>query len=146
TGGIFSLSFFSTPALLLAPSSTSQPQWSYIYTLGKRTMPVLALATSSLYIYLSRVPHTYASLPPSIAWRTKPALYLASAALTVSIVPYTILFMRSNITSLERAGEDGKPGERKSVKGLIDTWGTLNLGRAVLTGMGFGVGLWATLL
>ena len=132
-------------------------------------MPGLALVTSALYMSLAR-----AYSGPAVAgagagagagvvpllWH-KPSLYRASAGLTLAMVPYTIVFMWSNIHQLHRAGhvlEKCKAGAGeleaakfgggggKTTKQLLDQWGVLNLGRALLTGLGFVVGIWGSLM
>lgn len=81
------------------------------------------------------------------------------------MVPYTMVFMRSTIASLEKAGQlltlsgrgdkGAEKGEEiesmkvaggKNTKQLIDQWGVLNLGRAVLTGLGLVVGIWGSVV
>jgi len=119
-------------------------------------MPLLALLTSSIYLVLSRL-YSLSPAPVVPFTRHKPSLYLLSAGLTLSIVPYTILFMRQSINGLERAGqvlritradelETTKVVEGKTTKQLVDEWGMLNLGRAVLTGLGFLVGIWGSIV
>ncbi|KAF8419872.1 hypothetical protein EV426DRAFT_262274 [Tirmania nivea] len=166
TGGILSLSFFTTPILLLAPSPLAQKQWSYLYNLGKKTMPLLSLLTSVSYLVLSRLYTSSLITTHPIVPLThrKPFLYLLSSGLTLSMVPYTMIFMRSTIAGLEKArqllgeaarGEKGaereeienmKVMEGKNTKQLIDQWGMLNLGRAALTGLGFLVGIWGNVI
>lgn len=81
------------------------------------------------------------------------------------MVPFTLVFMRGNISGLERAGRmlmgdmrtSGKtpPAEEcermeivggKTTKRLVDEWGMLNLGRVALAGVGFVVGVWGSLV
>jgi len=78
-----------------------------------------------------------------------------------------MVFMRSTIAGLEKAGhllklggvakgaERGELKEEiesmrvvngKNTKQLIDEWGLLNLGRAALTGLGFMVGIWGSVI
>ncbi|KAI5781765.1 hypothetical protein DFH27DRAFT_604269 [Peziza echinospora] len=112
TGSILSLSIYTIPALLLPslphrplPPRTIQAQWSHIYHSGKRTIPVLALATSAGYLYLWRAVGGGAAAGGG----GKARLYALGAACTIAIVPYTIMFMRGNIDGLERAGEGPSP-------------------------------------
>lgn len=124
-------------------------------------MPLLSVLTSGVYILLARLytpSSTLSPRPPLLHY--KPFLYLLSASLTLSIVPYTIIFMRSNIAALERAGhilsskaksteaevENVKIAEGRTTKQLLDQWGLLNLGRAALTGVGFALGVWGSLI
>jgi len=157
TGGILSISYYAIPAMLLAPSPLAQRQWSEVYDRGRKTMPALALVTSALYWNLSRMsskPAGGAAVVP-LLWH-KPSLYLASAGLTLAMVPYTVVFMWNNIHALDRAAhalEKCKAGELemlkvggKTTKQLLDQWGMLNLGRALLTGLGFVVGIWGSVL
>lgn len=129
-------------------------------------MPFLSLLTSFSYLVLSRLytsPLT-ATVPLT---HHKPFLYILSSGLTLSMVPYTMIFMRSTIAGLEKAGQlltlggaaRGEKGvERreevenmkvvggKNTKQLIDEWGVYNLGRAALTGLGFVVGIWGSVI
>ncbi|RPB22928.1 hypothetical protein L211DRAFT_839293 [Terfezia boudieri ATCC MYA-4762] len=166
TGGILSLSFFTTPTLLLAPSPLAQKQWSHLYNLGKRTMPFLSLLTSFSYLVLSRLYTSPLTAIVPLSQR-KSFLFILSSGLTLSMVPYTMIFMRSTIAGLEKAGQlmklggvaSGEKGvergeqienmkvvEGKNTKQLIDEWGVLNLGRAALTGLGFVVGIWGSMI
>ena len=154
------MSYYAIPPILLAPSPLAQRQWSNVYDRGRRTMPALALVTSALYWSLSRVSSKPAVTGAGAAvvpllWH-KPSLYLASAGLTLAMVPYTVVFMWNNIHGLHRVAnalEKCKAGELeelkvggKTTKQLLDQWGMLNLGRALLTGLGFVVGIWGSVL
>ncbi|KAF8451645.1 hypothetical protein BGX38DRAFT_1181829, partial [Terfezia claveryi] len=144
----------------------AQKQWSNLYNLGKKTMPFLSVLTSFSYLVLSRL---YTSPLNAIVPLThrKPFLYILSSGLTLSMIPYTMIFMRSTIAGLEKAGqllklggvargekgvereeqiENMKKVEGKNTKQLIDEWGVLNLGRAALTGLGFVLGIWGSII
>ena len=129
-------------------------------------MPLLSLLTSFSYLALSRLCSSPLTAVVPLTHH-KPFLYILSSGLTLSMVPYTMVFMWSTIAGLEKAGqllklggvargekgaergeetENMKVVEGKNTKQLIDEWGMLNLGRAALTGLGFVVGIWGSLI
>ena len=83
--------------------------------------------------------------------------YTAAAVLIPSIIPYTLgLMVQTNNKLLgkadslatteitDKAAEAGATQE-ETVHALIDMWATLNLGQAIITGIGSLCALWATL-
>ena len=84
-------------------------------------------------------------------------LYALAALMTVSVVPYTLLVMKSvnakllakaeEMESLDAKDEVTEVGLPKgeSAKELVDWWGVLNLGRGVFSLLGAVLGAWASL-
>jgi hypothetical protein len=109
-----------------------QTQWQHIYDTGKLFFPGLSALTSSAYLYLA-----YNS--PN----TRP-LYLVSAFSAIAMVPYTLLFMMSNIKKIQRqVKEEEDPQDLLRLRREIATWGKLNYGRSALQFVAFLVGTWA---
>ena len=146
------------PRLLESPTPLMLTQWSRTYHLGHATVPVTAAVAATSYLWLG----LRAGLLPARA-----RLYLTAGALTLGIVPYTMLFMlptNKKLHALEERGGvlavasvattaavEGKGKgaigveEERGAKGLMDWWGVLNLGRAGLLLGGAVCGLVATL-
>lgn len=155
-GGILAISYYAVPAMLLAPAPLAQRQWSVVHDRGRKTMPLLALTTSVLYLSLSSAYDRPAARGLPFLWN-RSSVYLASAGLTIAMMPYAGLCMWDNIDGLHKAGpalekcKDRGGLEALTVKGkttkqLLDQWGTLNLGRVLFTGMGFILGMWASMM
>ncbi|KAJ8076303.1 hypothetical protein PM082_000723 [Marasmius tenuissimus] len=144
SGSILSLSIISTPALL-TPSSFSSPthvaiQWKALYTRGARTMPPLAVFASSAYFYLAFKLFKYS--------RGLTQMYAAAGALTLGIVPYTLMVMVKTNDALSAKAVD-EPVEQKESNGevdeLLERWTSMNLVRGLIPLTGSMVALYATL-
>ncbi|KAK0657262.1 hypothetical protein B0T16DRAFT_488435 [Cercophora newfieldiana] len=165
TGLSLSYSTTLTPRLLESPIPIMLTQWTHAFAQGKKYMPPPAIAAGAAYMYLA----TRRGLANSRMYA-----YIAAAVLTVGIVPYTFGVMgRVNrmlegrertvrkleleleggegvvVTAEERKGleEEGAwvKGEVEGSRYLVDRWGMLNLGRAVMLGVGAVVGFVATI-
>ncbi|KAL2270966.1 hypothetical protein VTJ83DRAFT_337 [Remersonia thermophila] len=164
-GTSLSLSFFLVPRLLESPTPLMLKQWIRTYARGKRAVPLASLAAAASYLYLG-LGNRY--LHPHLLTLGQARAYLAAAALTLGIVPYTKLFMagtNGRLLKLEEsaglaaASLEGKAADaadaaaeaeveaqrERSAKGLVDWWGVLNLGRAGLLLAGSVCGLAATI-
>jgi hypothetical protein len=150
SGIVLSLSTFLVPRLLESPTPTMLTQWQRTYTLGASTMPFTGLISAAAYFWLG----LRAGISGVGGFRGR--MYVVAGALTVGIVPFTVLVMRGTNEKLkvlrERFGLDAKgeqgevvAEEERSAKGLVDWWGVLNLGRAGLLIAGTVCGLVATL-
>ena len=83
--------------------------------------------------------------------------YTAAAVLIPSIIPYTLGLMiqmnnkllgkADSLATTEITDKTAEAGvtQEETVHALIDRWATLNLGRAIITGIGSLCALWATL-
>ncbi|RDH39661.1 hypothetical protein BDQ94DRAFT_133468 [Aspergillus welwitschiae] len=151
SGNIFSLSLMTVPALLQShkehkiPLSTITKQWALVYETGKNRAPPIALFTAATLLYLSWATRSESTLA-AIAPRGATTTYAISAALTIAIVPWTILAMKgTNDALMEKAKmgvqEEKNPQEGERVLGLLNRWALLNGARAVWPLAGFLVGL-----
>ncbi|KAL2129519.1 hypothetical protein VTI74DRAFT_7647 [Chaetomium olivicolor] len=137
------------PRLLESPSDIMLTQWLHTYALGAATMPLAAAATTAGYIFLGL------RTPGISLFRSR--MYLAAGALTVGIVPYTVLVMRgtnnrlraleerASAKTVELPAPEVRAEEERTAKGLVDWWGVLNLGRTGLLVAGAVCGLVAAL-
>ncbi|KAK4245901.1 hypothetical protein C7999DRAFT_42582 [Corynascus novoguineensis] len=157
-GANLAISFFLVPRLLESPTPVMLRQWERSYRRGAATIPVGAGVAAAAYFYLS-----FWGPGRGAASLSRVRAYLAAGALTIGIVPYTLLVMARTNGELKRldaavgaAAEAAAevPPEREAVvvaeaersaKGLVDWWGVLNLGRAGLLLAGSVCGLVATL-
>ncbi|KAL2147220.1 hypothetical protein VTI28DRAFT_175 [Corynascus sepedonium] len=167
-GANLAISFFLVPRLLESPTPVMLRQWSRSYHRGAATIPVGAGVAAAAYFYLG-----FWGPGRGAASLSRARAYLAAGALTIGIVPYTLLAMaRTNGelkrldaavgaadagavkvgTAAEAAAEVPPEGEavvvakaERSAKGLVDWWGVLNLGRAGLLLAGSVCGLVASL-
>lgn len=155
TSGIsLSLSCFVIPRLLESPTSIMLTQWTRTYARGHATVPTTAAVVAATYLFLGlRASSSPLSFSSHARWG-----YFGAGALTIAIVPYTLLFMlgtNGKLMEMEKRvavrGEASvvegavKVEEERSAKALVDWWGVLNLGRAVLLIGGAVCGFVATL-
>lgn len=147
-GGILAISYVTIPSLLLAPGSLGVRQWQKMFDQGKVAAPPVAMFSSAAFAYLAY------KLSKTLN-QTKGELYGLAALSTLSIVPYTLVLMRSVNGKLLNKANDLKDmslddivtnlnDSEESEKELIDWWGTLNFGRGLLPLVGTMVGAWAT--
>jgi hypothetical protein len=110
-------------------------QWQLAFNRGKKGMPPFAAAIMLSYAYIS-----YTHYARGLEWRG----FAAAAALTISIVPFTFAFIMGNIKQIEAAiaTKDPKTTGNEEAKGLLRTWGKLNLTRAMLPLAGAAAAAW----
>ncbi|ORY14904.1 hypothetical protein BCR34DRAFT_201939 [Clohesyomyces aquaticus] len=136
------------PAVMEAPAPLAARQWKKVFDQGKIVGPALAVASTLATGYLA-----YEYSTSSRAGK----LNLAATILFPSIVPYTFALMGSTNRALiskadslaatalsDKAAEAGV-AKNETVHALLDKWATLNLGRAIITGVGAILALWAAL-
>ncbi|KAK5112882.1 hypothetical protein LTR85_011109 [Meristemomyces frigidus] len=111
SGGIASLSLFDVPELQSQPADRALPSLRYLFSRGSHIFPQAAMISSVGFVYLA-----YASLP--VAQRSAVELlklavsggkvsgYLAAAALTFGIAPWTMLVMVPTNFKLIQMNED----------------------------------------
>ncbi|TLD29128.1 hypothetical protein PspLS_03653 [Pyricularia sp. CBS 133598] len=146
SGAKLGLSIFAVPRLLESPGPLMLQQWDKMFVSGRAILPAADMlsAVGFLILAYSRV----------FGERTA-KMYTLAAALSVGIVPYTVLVMSRTNNKLRRRAELTKSMSitdelesaevRESDKFLVDHWGVLNLGRAaMLAGAGL-IGLYASL-
>ncbi|KAH7043818.1 hypothetical protein B0J12DRAFT_787628 [Macrophomina phaseolina] len=137
SGNIAALSLISAPAILRAKADGAAGTgsltrlWRHNYELGKSQNPPVAVLAAGALGYL--------------AWTAGAPLYGAAAALTLGIVPYTIVAMRPTNGRLIKKSEDiGRQGpaavateaEQAEVDALLGRWVALNGVRSVLPALG----------
>lgn len=105
------------PLILKAPLGTAYMQWKHLYDEGKKAFPSLAV---SIAASLSTIAYYSTGCVRNIN--------LAAAGLAVAIVPFTLLFMKKNISEIEKVG----PIEDPSLLDKISKWGKLHTVRAAL--------------
>jgi hypothetical protein len=111
-------------------------QWHLAYNRGKACMPPFAGAIALSYFYLS-----YAHHARHLEWRG----FATAGALTVGIVPFTLLFIMGNIRKLEAAmaDKDAKTSAAdQEARSLLTTWSRMNLARAMLPLAGTVAAVW----
>lgn len=176
SGANFALSYMAMPGLLLSaarsqsqtkdavpsngkarpamPASQLARQWRAVFLKGKSIGPLVGLTSSLCFAYVAwNLPSTSSSyLEAEKDFHSLKWIFVAAAGMTISIVPWTLIFMEStNATLLERAGqadanaemgdadtfETGVKGNRQGLGGwetadLMYRWSQLNLIRSSL--------------
>ncbi|KAG7148940.1 hypothetical protein HYQ46_002152 [Verticillium longisporum] len=130
SGAIAGLSIIGCPAALDFPHHLSAGVWRGLYEHGFAAMPKFAATTAAVY------------LSSGGGGRGKAFLgFVAAAALTVSIVPFTVALMSETNRALLLAAGDTSPQQAtERIVELIGTWKALNLGRSLLPLAGAVVG------
>jgi hypothetical protein len=150
------LSFVSIPRILESPAPLLLRQWTHLFNQLKILVPSMATLCGSSLIYLAYLTRT----SQITSWNNGMG-YLAAGTATVSIVPWTMVFMLRTNTKLlemtERAegmgkgvkgnweGEISAKGSEESAHQLVDQWAVLNLGRAALFTFGAVTAIWSAL-
>ncbi|KUJ11675.1 DUF1772-domain-containing protein [Mollisia scopiformis] len=124
SGAMMSLCFIAVPVLLDTATEASQllPQWARMYYYGHQIMPTIAVGTLLLYCYIS--------FRNKRSWR----LFALAGVTTVSIAPFTWIFMVSTNDELFRLEASSKvmDVEIEQVKGLVVRWTWLHFMRSLL--------------
>jgi hypothetical protein len=117
SGGIATLSLFDAPLLISQHASRSLPLTRWLFSRGSHIFPTAAFISSSGFAYLA-----YTALPTSTplsastllqhAFSGTSGLYLAAAALTLSIGPFTQLMIPTNFRLI--ALNEAKGGARSA--------------------------------
>lgn len=172
------LSVICVPNLALParqPASTTTPsrqvpgtpvahlshQWLDLYDRGKVTFPGIAVTASIAHGYIAwALRHTPG---PGLLGRSWSRYYLAAIAITMGIVPYTVVVMaktnnalKAHATRDDTSAAEGTKGmvvseqekaqrakQDGEVPGLLQKWAALNLTRAVLPLVGAALGFYA---
>lgn len=119
------------------PTAFRARQFTRLYYLGAQTAPPLGAVSTAISGYLAYAFYSRGTTLKDAGLAVRqPGWYVASAVLTIAIVPWTIALMaRTNNALIARGGkEDGQPGSigPDALNGLLDRWGWLNIGRAML--------------
>lgn len=138
-GNTMSISMLTVPAMLDASTNGHQSLkiWEALFHRGKNSNPKFAVITCLSYALAAYERGTRAE-----SW----AGYAAAGALTIALVPWTLVFMMpTNNKMLSGAAADGKGAEKVSIataNNLLRTWGNLNLARGLWPLAGAAVGMW----
>lgn len=149
-GSVLSISFFTVPSMLLAPSPLLARQWQASFDRGAIINPAIGLVSVFAYGFLSY--RLYGSLN-----HPKAEMYALSALFVLGMLPWTRLVMwptnvalfrkydeMKNLGVEEKATEVGL-AKGESTKELVDRWGTLNVVRGLFPLVGAVLGTWSTL-
>ncbi|KAH6885839.1 hypothetical protein B0T10DRAFT_563827 [Thelonectria olida] len=131
SGAIASISLVGVPGALLASSSASTV-WAEFFARGISIMPKLAATTAAGYLYAA-----YDARERGANWKG----FVAGAALTVAIVPYTQIFMSGTNALLHAAAHGTSGASLDEVKALVGKWASLNLVRSFFPLAGAAAGL-----
>jgi len=136
------------PAILQAPAPLLAKQWRTTWERAKATLPAATIVCGSAFAWLASREDRSTN-----AFR----LYLASAILLPSTLPYTALLLgpinaklvqKSDdlaATAITDASAEAGVTKEETVHALVDKWATLNLGRALLSVAAAMTAMWATL-
>lgn len=118
-----------------APRGVLLHQWHLAYTLGKSYMPPAAGAIAASYLGAA-----YYSSSLVKEWRG----FAAAAALTVGIVPFTLLLIMPTVRALEGMLADGRDGKEADAeaRAVMQSWSRWNFARAMLPLVGTGFAVW----
>ena len=132
-------SLLAVPALLQNQNEANiLRQWLQMYNVGKIVAPPFALL-SSIAAFGAAYTHSH----PQAPYRSR--LFIAAGIATLSLVPYTLTVMRSNLSKLhireenariktEKDGDSAKVSEETTI--LVTTWRNLNFVRGLLPLLG----------
>lgn len=136
TGGIASLSTFAVPGLLVGsvPARELARQWQTVYNRGKATMPFVAIASLAGFAYVAYQQRSQGQP----AWTR----YGLAGALTIGIVPFTIIAMTATNNSLMQVASGATALGEDATRSLLLKWKGLNMARSMLPLAGAVVGLW----
>lgn len=102
-------------------------------------MPPAAIAITASYLSVA-----YTCFSRGLEWRG----FAGAGALTVGIVPFTLIFIMGHIKQLERMMAEGKADKLRDAEGLEETrtalsrWSRWNFARAMLPLLGSALGVW----
>ncbi|KAK6519923.1 hypothetical protein TWF506_000217 [Arthrobotrys conoides] len=146
TGILLTHSTTITPLLLASPShSIILRQFHSLQTPSKKKTITRLSLSSSLFFFTASYLRVTKSWPSTIrCW--------IAGVLAISVIPYSWLVMKRTERKLEalyeeevegkvEAEKEGQVVVRGEVRGLVDWWGLVNLGRVGAAGAAFLVGI-----
>ncbi|KAK3394606.1 hypothetical protein B0H63DRAFT_51959 [Podospora didyma] len=134
SGAGLAISSFVIPRLLECPTPLMLQGWKKTFLRGRATMPLSGAIAAASYFFLA------------YSGRGGRA-YAYAGALSVGIIPYTLVLMKSTNNALLDAAEQMEADallaggddkvvvtleQERSAKYLVDHWGMLNLGRVAM--------------
>ncbi|OAK93483.1 hypothetical protein IQ06DRAFT_94974 [Phaeosphaeriaceae sp. SRC1lsM3a] len=118
SGGIATLSLFDVPLISSQPASRALPLTRWLFSRGSHIFPTAAFFSSTGFAYLA-----YTTLSPArrtfagLLANSKASWYVAAAALTISIAPWTTLVMvPTNFRLIKLNEELGGTRSKKSAE------------------------------
>lgn len=124
------------PGLLAGavPARELATQWQTMYNRGKARMPAAALAALVGFAYVAYDQKSQGQL----AWKR----YGLAAALTIAVVPYTIIGMTATNKALMQVASGAAALSEDATRSLLVRWNGLNMVRSMLPLAGAVVGVW----
>lgn len=124
-----SICFVSVPVILDTASGGAylQTQWARLYHYGHYIMPAMAVGTGLLNGFIA-LSNARARIP----WR----LFALAGVTTVSIAPFTWIFMLKTNNELFRLGAQSTGVELSRVKQLVVRWTWLHFARSLFPVIG----------
>ncbi|KAL8892706.1 MAG: hypothetical protein Q9205_000182 [Flavoplaca limonia] len=151
SGGVLAVSYGFVPSMSQAPNTLLVREWKTTYGRGVAASPALAIVSTLSFAWLSY------SLSFTLNHH-KAEVYALAAVATGSIVPFTLIFMKSVNGKLNHKVENSKHlnrmeemNETKDKKGehsqeLLDWWAVLNFTRGLLPLAGASLGIYASMM
>ncbi|KAL8894582.1 MAG: hypothetical protein Q9192_004203 [Flavoplaca navasiana] len=151
SGGVLAVSYGFVPSMSQAPNTLLVREWKTTYGRGVAASPALAIVSTLSFAWLSY------SLSFTLNHH-KAEVYALAAVATGSIVPFTLIFMKSVNGKLNHKVENSKHlnrmeemNETKDKKGehsqeLLDWWAILNFTRGLLPLAGASLGIYASMM
>ncbi|KAJ3730550.1 hypothetical protein C8R42DRAFT_10801 [Lentinula raphanica] len=155
SGAIIACSILVVPSLIdrelpLAAAAHASSIWHHVFNRGKSNLPPSAITSAAAFAYAAyTIPNP---LQLEVIQRSRNLLGVA-AALTVAIVPFTLLVMKPTNDALHAKAAAVQERSKKGMDTLLDDgtkdllhrWYTLNFIRGVFPLIATGVGIWAVL-
>lgn len=141
SGAMMSLSLMAVPVFLETTSKSSQLfyQWTRMYHYGHQVLPGMAITTLILYGYVAFTRR---------ATRRPWTIYALAGAITISMLPFTWIFMVPTNNTLFRLEEENRAISINPIdeaQDLVSYWSWLHLLRSLFPLFGAALGLTATL-
>ncbi|KAL8850502.1 MAG: hypothetical protein Q9221_004550 [Calogaya cf. arnoldii] len=149
SGGVLAVSYGFVPSMSQAPNTLLVREWKTTYGRGVAASPALAIVSSLSFAWLSY------SLSFTLNHH-RAEIYALAAIATGSIVPFTIICMKSVNGKLNRKLQDSKHlsrmeemNESQDKKGeksqeLLDWWAIMNFARGLMPLAGASLGIYAS--
>lgn len=137
---MMNISTLAVPVLIDTTTQTPQlfNQWVRIYHYGHRSLPAMSIATCLLYGYAAFSKHAAGG-----PWH----VFAVAGATTLSMLPFTWIFMLRTNNALFRAQKESKAGRvanwDEALK-LVTTWSWLHFVRSLFPLAGAVLGLLGT--
>uniref|UniRef100_A0A8H7MZ45 DUF1772 domain-containing protein n=1 Tax=Bionectria ochroleuca TaxID=29856 RepID=A0A8H7MZ45_BIOOC len=137
---MMSISINAVPVMMDTITDSPQllNQWARTFYYGIRTFPAISVTTALLYGYIA--------LNKSVVKRPW-GIYVAAGVTTLTMVPFTWIFMDPTNQRLFSLGADvvsGQAVELAEVQGLVQKWSWLHITRSLFPLLGAAIGMLAT--